>query len=467
MRLALLTPHARLAWLLGALIVLSCGIALGAHLLNTPYIRLVADDFCFGYHVQGRGVLGTFSFYYSDWMGRYTTLLFSGGVAALPGAERWLMWPSWGALWAAQSALLWQLGAGVGLARRGPLALTGGLMLTYVAIVLSHNRTQSYYWIGGLANYVYPFVLLSVALAAGVWAVRAPRPRSAFWGAGAFGGLCLFLAAGTGENYTVTQLMLLIAGLVAVRDHPRPRALLLVGVFVTLLGLLIVAAAPGNANRLAAENPDPLQGPLVVAHAGRYALSMLAASLNPLSPLRLAAWVMTFGVFWWAMHSAGPRRGPRWVRYRLLGWGALGVGLLWAGMLPVFYGLGGPPPARAMTVPLTILAWWTAGAGALVGMAWSPPRALLLGLCVLALLPLLHAAETMRVRDEWQTFAQAWDIRDENLRQAPPDAEWHIDPLPVSAAQLYRLSALTDDRAHWLNRCMADYYGVASLRAGP
>jgi hypothetical protein len=80
--------------------------------------------------------------------------------------------------------------------------------------------------------------------------------------------------------------------------------------------------------------------------------------------------------------------------------------------------------------------------------------------------PLRSGYNTIHRFDDFRAHAAAWDARDAFIR-AQREAgirDVEVQPLAVSARDVYRLGTLVDDPSYWINICVADAYDIDSIR---
>jgi hypothetical protein len=428
-----------------------------------------ADDFCYAIAAQAHGLWdGTLEFY-GNWTGRF----FSSLLIMLPSA---MAGPDGAALTAAvQGVSLVMLLAVFGLALwtmrllfpRWPWGLALLAAFVFLAAILGNIRSARdlLYWVSGHATYAIP-AILSAGLYVWLHVEAAARRRlSPPW----LAGLCPLVLLVSGANeFTGPGLALIAAAGMALRSRlgarPQPGfhgALIL----AACAGFALVLAAPGNHARLeVAAGGDILE---TIVWAPIYFLNFAALRID--MP----------GFFGWLI-LVWLAAGLYQRRYGRPGDGAPGLvfiplAVLLAYGLTAFaagvFGIGSILPARAQNqVLLTAMVLGTvavAEAARLYGAsleAWlrrrlpalTPGRLAAAGLLLLALSP---------------QALQAWYTA---LVQAPvfeAEARGHLQQLaaaPRERVELEPLSAKPEllvqewiqaDPDHWVNRCVADYFG--------
>ena len=252
--------------------------------------KFAADDWCAVAGVRANGLAAPLALY-DSWSGRYTANLVIGIVGVLGPQLAWVV---------PMLAAAGLLGALLLVLREHPDAAIGAVALL---VIVAPARWQDFGWPTGAASYV-----VGLALAVGVFvAIRRPGLAAAI----------AFLAAGTSETLAVALIAMLAVGL----RFGVPRVVFAGG----LLGLVVMAVAPGNVERAALiERPD-LAGVVVGLTMGIAAIAI---------PLVLAL----------AVRLATGRRAP-----------VVGIVGAMASLVPSAVLIGAAPPDRALIVPFACL----------------------------------------------------------------------------------------------------------------
>ena len=277
-------------------------------------------------------------------------------------------------------------------------------------------------------------------------------------------------------------LAVLLVGLTASSTRRRLLPVVAAALAGALIALLIVVVAPGNHVRqdLLPYHPGLIR---IVTFSIRNAAYIVAkfpiwnpgwALLSVIVPF-LSAW-------WLAPGSTAPRPAASlrrlWAEPWFRGVILLPVGafiLLVAACAPVVYAMDAYPEDRTIFIPqfilvLTAIVWSGLLSTVLRRYRWLPEltaqplswviQALLLGAVLLA--SGFSIANTFRQAPEYQAYARSWDQRANLLVAA------HLNgPSDITVAGLTNRFGIADLQAapdYWVNRCMANYYGLANIR---
>jgi hypothetical protein len=214
----------------------------------------------------------------------------------------------------------------------------------------------------------------------------------------------------------------------------------------SLLALIIEAAAPGNAIRLASFAPPGL--PLRVISATLWNSALFLGDEVARSAIPLAVVFFASALFA-PMPSVGWPDSP-----------ALILASTVAAQFITQATLSAPPPPQSLIVPHFFIAIGVAILGAAMGTR-IPHRALAIALVVAIVSGLLVSAyRNVRIVSSERAFARRWDALDAALRRGPRTPRMVSAPETVDG-----LSFITSDERHWANRCVADYYRLPSIRS--
>jgi membrane protease YdiL (CAAX protease family) len=150
--------------------------------------------------------------------------------------------------------------------------------------------------------------------------------------------------------------------------------------------------------------------------------------------------------------------------------------LMWSTIAPYEFAVSSYPDARVlvttMFVLITALVVWGANLGNLLArfpwMRSAPATAVALLLAVVLAVGLVATSRsatlaTLGQAEAARAYAQSWDTRDGNLRQAAAAGAGL-----VPAASLRHMGGLAEigrDPEEWINRCVAGTYGVGAVVA--
>ncbi|HEX7421388.1 MAG TPA: DUF6056 family protein [Thermoanaerobaculia bacterium] len=335
--------------------------------------------------------------------------------------------------------------------------LAGALVFVAVIISVAPDSDQPLIWLLGLVTYGVPIVcatwMAALILRQAASGGQAPPPVRTGEGAWpppllAAVAVLAFVAGGCSEVAAAAQVIFLT---MLAPFAKRVRPLLIAAALASAAALLIECLSGGNAIRRALFEPLPIPAAAVKAIADT-PLMLSTLMMQGIAPFLLL-------IVFFAFASDGPKRPSR----------ALAISALLS-TLPItamtlfggLYGTGHLPWARVQFVPV---AYTTAAlvfatlavplpGRASVALAFTLAVALLIGVDVLS----TSAAHVQTIRDARQ-FALTADQIDDAARHGRGAA------LVVRAPREYQLlEFVSPDPDHWTNRCMANYYGLTSIR---
>jgi hypothetical protein len=454
---------------------IATAIVLLTYLALALFATPAADDYCYAVRARVLGFLPAQAVLYQKWSGRYTgTLLLSAlGVTDM---ERIYPLVADAALVLTCLAML-ALVAVVAAERLGlgrTLLAAGVLTALYLAGL--PDVAQAIYWASGSLTYQAGNVGLTFLAAVLIYRERHAHHwalRSALWIAGA---ALVMLVQGTNDLTMLLTTFVLGAGALCAFRARRGSVGFWTGLLVVALVAGVVSGlAPGNFARAAAEATGPRLRPQ----------PLLAAVLFlPWTVLRAAYWLSSLGL--WAatmlwldtgLPSARARlyrHGRFDRRYLLVPAAALGayLALSFLGFLVNRH----PLPERAESVlwlffllawfpSATILTHWLAGDG----LARYAGRLRVPALLLLAV-SLLGAPNNFEAfKDAYRGYRYYREMaeRREVIRaaKASGQADVVVPSLSRPPRSLMATEVTTDPHNH-RNACLAEYYGLRSIRLG-
>ena len=219
-----------------------------------PFVTLATyshpffDDYGTALEIKRTGFTYYYTSLYQNWTGRYAFLLANmmhplrfGGLRAYQFTAGVLVMGLVGSCY----GLSWSLTTGLPLRQANRLALGSGLVVAMLALLPS--PAEGFYWVVGGYNYLLPIMVGFGGLAAGCgYAATLGRPH---WQwlllAGIFGSAALF----PGFSEFSACLSLLVAGSSLIA-FPRASWLYRGAAVVSVVGAVVMLAAPGNLGRL-------------------------------------------------------------------------------------------------------------------------------------------------------------------------------------------------------------------------
>jgi hypothetical protein len=477
-------------------ISVSLTIAFLGALLAFAYVgrftRYMADDYCIAVELQHDGFMKAQTIWYTTWTGKFS-LMFALSVAELIGPAIVPFLPLLALIvWLAGT--IWSVNQ-IALMAKWPRPLTTSFLLSgfviFATLNSAHNLVQSFYWQTGMLGYMPPLIFLTISIGLLSYVIRRrlqDRPALLLVMVSA---VMTVFAGGLSEVYAVLQTGALLLALIAFWIFPSPslkRAALfplVANLTGSLIGLLVVALAPGNYVRQSSFLPPPHLIALIRLSlfntAGFVGYTIYLAPLTTLLMVLLPA---LFGGYVQSLHSKPtPDFDSRTVRRLLRLLPVIGFVLLFICFVPGVYATSGMIPERARIIPQFVFILTTAVWSYFAGMALlrrfsvrlqTPSPGLTAGFVVIAVLlflpPLVAIRRTLKLVPGASASALAWDQDDREIRAAKARGLMDLT-IPVAADVESRLGArrtelqIQRDPQDWKNRCMADYYGINSIKA--
>jgi hypothetical protein len=457
-----------------AALVAALLIPLGLMAYLGHFSRYIADDYCWAGQMRVLEPFQAFSNWYTTTEGRFThmvlkTVLYSSGWQTAAVMPTLIL-----GLWIC--AAIWTFYPICRLLRlREPRfgAVIAGLLFIYVCLDGAPSITQSLYWLGASIPYTLPLALFTLYLGVFIRALQQPRTPVWTYIVTAVG---LFLLAGLSETYAVFQIAVLglLTGVFWFSASPvRLRAVRLLGFgeVVTLIGLLIIVAAPGNAVRQAAFPPH-LPLPDLAIRTLRIVAAFFATDVLIFAPRAILVGLLGSSFIVFALRpQAMPFLHPRRVRL-LLGATLLGALVLFAACIaPPIYATSVAPAPRVYMLShfvLVALAFIWGGLMVLSLRRVKPlsPRFLIGTAALLILLgPLYTTIGLINDIPQFSTYASEWDAHDAEIRAAVQQGtkSYMIRLLSYDIGEQAGLEIISPDSQNWVNQCAAQYYGLAAL----
>ena len=413
--------------------------------------RYWADDYCFAAMVRTSGMLGAQADWYRTWTGRFAATFVASAAGWMPvAAADWipaLLLVAW------VGGLAWAIGE---LLPDGAdslaLAVALALGLAVAVLALAPARAQDVAWLTGAASYLLPLVLATPVVGLLLRARKGTRGRSSLLVAG----LLALLAAGCSETFTGMELGGFAAAVALCFALPAMHPARWVAVAALLgaaAGAVIVAAAPGNANRIAA-----LHTTSSLAHLIDPALLLVPADIRQLvahapAVLPLAA----------LLGAAAAQLLPRVVlkqpaRICLLGL-LVSLVMAYGALAPGAYN-NVSPPSRSLLELAVVLVAASAGAGfvlcaGLRGRVQPVGGAVLL-LTMVALVATFPGQPAPLDRlDSARAAAAQWDASDRVVRAAVAAGKETVTVPRIPSGPL-----LDGLEVAWVRDCAQRYYGI-------
>jgi hypothetical protein len=464
-------------------VLLAIGIvAFGMALILYAYLgifsRYYADDFCLTSGFLASGFWKSQIDLYTSWSPR-----FAG--AFLINIQAWTVLVVF--LWIL--ALTWAIGqAGRTSRLKIPIALAVLLAegLVFFTILEAPQQYQSIYWRIGLITYTLPLVFLALLIGLTFNRFRKSDPVHLPWGGSVACAALAFFAGGFSESYVALQTGMLAMAFLAVwlvtYTPSRRNSRVLVGAALvgSLLALLVVVIAPGNAVRLLAMPVRPHLFQLIrMAVTNAFLFIYISLKDNAFQNILAVLTPMLITFAFYARDKSLPRLRPSLLTLVLFLAPITAALLILAVCTPSAFAESSYPEARVLIEARFIWVTLTLFEGTLIGMIlsqlhqWaqeSAPRLLQYFAAVLflflSLYPLYDARKTYLEISVYHSRAVAWDAHNALIRASLQQGVMDVniqDSQARSFDEFSGLSDLTSDPGNWVNQCAASFYGLHHL----
>ena len=471
----------------GIVLGVSMMIPLGVHAYMGGFARYIADDFCTLGTLRRLGFIGSQVNWYENWSGRFS-FTFIVNLTQLAGPKLTPILPalalaSW-LLVVTCLILRWQRWLRTTTSIILAFALSG--LVIFATLEGSPNVYQSLYWQTGMLTYSFPLILITSYLG---WllffADGLPDKVRPSWAIPA-SGAATFVFGGFSETYVSVQTALLIAlfilSTIMLKGKKRRQVISFLGVGIvgSVLAMLVIVLAPGNLVRrsLMPPSPDLL---LLIKKSLKdvYIFSVISFRSQPFIVVLSVFVPALVGFLTFPECSAKkPSYSGDWILwlFPLVVIPVLTAVLILASIMPSEYAISSYPDGRVLIMPAYFLflgmALWGLSLGSrlrsliVIKKEWILfATSLVFGLSVCALL-VFGFVSSWTLIDQVpiaRQYAQAWDKRDWTLKNI---AEAQDEPVAVpSLKHMGFLAEIGYDPNEWINRCVAQAYGVDAVVA--
>ena len=467
------------------LLAVSFIMAIVAYAYLGSYSRYMADDYFVPPFVEKNGLLGAQIHWYRGWTGRFS-FAFVADLLALLGPATARFVPGFLlTLWFA--AAVWAIAEVCSLSGKcsRPRVLLFAAFVIFATLETAPNLSQSLYWQNSALTHVTPFIPLALFVAVITRGARETNSRYSRRLYLVCAGVLTLVAGGFSDAFAVLQPLALILSTLGVQVaanadlRSRLRPFLLAGLIGSILALIIVAGAPGNSSRMAFF-PRQLGAWGILRSSALYSVRFAGKLILTHPIIALASLTLPLLI---RVRDFAENDPPLWNRRQcislllitpaavfLLIMCCIGLG---------FYALSVMPPERALILLCLILiggmlVWSRAAGEYLLGrfVTVSPKIRLASTLVLLSLVLFsqLSFFSILGTRAKARGFAADWDREDSELKTAKQNGVTDVAVQQIGDFQS-RIGRgpsdlhLRTDSSFWINRTVAKYYGLTSVRA--
>lgn len=437
-----------------------------------------ADDYCLSVDTRDAGFWDMQVRSYLGWTGRYSAILLESIVVQfdLIAVYRWFALSTLIATVLSIGALVRAV-CGPGVTRLHVALLT----VTAAAVFAGGlpSTVEAFYWLPGQASYQWGVIVYFWWVALLIQLARGGRVSPP--GASRLAVLIVLTLLAPGFNEIMAPM--LVATIVAFLAANRWRPFVSERLLLTLLAVVVVLTAvsflaPGNANRSSVYPDIPSRhnlGFALVETARQTMRFILRFGAYP------ALWLGAVLAWWWGSRLARPAIEPfDRASMRLVVLAGL-VGIIYLTLFPVYWEYGEvnyTGEGRTYNVTYVVLCalivfvvWWLLSAVADRVHRLDPRRraagdAVFATVAIALAVLMILTPTTLSVIEAFRTapaYLAAERERVAVLAESPRTGVVFVDAMTIRPANLY-WGDIQTDTSHWINICVARYFGLESVR---
>lgn len=471
------------------LILLACivfAIPIVGYTLNGSYMRYSGDDYCDTARLVKYGFWGAFKSYYLNEGGRFSGVLLAEVIGTFEPKVNGVLPGLVILLWLGSLAYTIRMGAKfTSFAPSWLEILLGSEFLIFMTLYQAPDLPQDLYWRTGMLAYLFPLVLTTFVAALVLNFILRERVSPYALLLVAF---LAFLAGGFSEsavalNGGLWALAFLSSWIIRrIKIDWASNAIWYCGSALvgTLIAVLIIFIAPGNAVRQLHDNWSRTLNPLLITSLSfQFTWNFIRGSLLGMPiPVVLSFIYPALLVFFLASRaSITPWRFDKQKIVKFLLMPVACYLLMMCSMAPSVFAYTLYPEPRVLLLARFMMVIPLIGMGCLVGYALAAlfqrlifkPSHVVLGiffllLCGSSIYPVYATRKILAVTPLYQKWASFWDARDQEIRLDKQKGILDVAVVKIDHVIPW-VGELSPDSGYWYNRCAAQYYGVNSISA--
>jgi hypothetical protein len=357
-------------------------------------------------------------------------------------------------------------------------------LIVLFTLIEAPNQFQILYWRIGLVSYTVPMVFFPILTGALLFCARKVIPQRNPFGCMLVCALVAFMGGGFSETYVTLQTSMIGLAMLFVlawvkNQERRKWMLLLSGALAgSLLSMLIIIVAPGNANRIA----------LMPAHPDFFSLahmSIVNAFLFTYTYLKtnsfliviLLSLTMLIAYTHFTVNKNTLRLRPTTLVLTIFLAPVIAFILVIAVCIPSAYAESSMPDGRVLVEAVFILILMIMVEGFFVGASLSqlhqlsddpvPLKLELFSAVLMAAIlvyPLYDTYRTYQKIPEYRALSITWDRQDAKIRAARLSGEFIVTIKGFNVPG--NLAEFQVDPGNWVNQCAASFYDVDQIKVG-
>lgn len=352
--------------------------------------------------------------------------------------------------------------------------------IVFFSVWQAPNRFQTFFWRSSMAAHFAPLVFMPL-LGGFILSRINSAQKPSFW-TSLFVLLASFLVGGFSEPPTATMIVIIILLIPIVwrwSDEVKRRSSIILLSYClagSLLAFFAIFLSPGNVSHGKTSLAELL---VTFTQTIRYTLDFLDDTVRTLPlPSLLSILTTFFAFFMFFINAENWSPTPQRRRQIWIGLGIVVVVqfiLIAASFAPSAYGQS-YPAERARFLGRLIMTTALLLGGALLGALCAGLAAVTFrrqavfllssfAFLVLAFYPFRAGMSLVAEIPEYRQWASPWDLRETEIYRsiAMGERDLVVRLLPTKEG----IKEIDGDARHWVNQCVADYYGVNSVRSIP
>lgn len=448
------------------------------------FTRFIADDFCYATPVIQQGLFQGFLTFFNYWSGRYSTIF----ITQL-GSGSWYLFPSILpliliiALFISLFYFYQQLFQIFHMSENKRYPILTSFASLFFFLLMAPNRYEILDWMNGSITYTGPLIVMFFLISWLIRIIHVPDLKKP-WLTGVGIALLSFIGSGFSEANTallITSLSILcLFSLLFIKKGKKWQTLRwkLVALAGSIIGLTIMVLAPGNEVRKGILNLDPPNIFEMVTTSLQFSWDFIIDTLKtkPVPTLILVSFCLLIGYIAYqkdSNHSSYQFKKMDILPFFLIP--IISFALYLSVIAPSVYFQSAYPADRTLSGAMFIFIISISFFGLFLGNLfkilsgkliphWQKP----LTICSMVLLLFVSAypirAAILNIPDIQETiqFGQAWDLRHTMIKNAVTQTQFDL-VVPKNIGP-HGMQDLNDDPAFFVNICMAQYYGLSSIR---
>lgn len=444
-------------------------LALLFYSYTSLFSRFILDDFCMGQTLVEKGFWSAQSWWYLNFIGRYSFTFFIHIFVGLgPRGARYapsvflivliisLFFIIFSNFYKKANTLKLVLGS-----------ILSATSISFSILYLAPEVSESFDWVVGMTTYFLPIVFFSLVLMIFSFLINFKYKQLTTRLLIGLFSLLVVITAGFSESFTVVACVFwaissLVLYVYRSKIPKKSLKLSILALIVSFVSLLIVVVAPGN-NIRKSYFPKP-QSPSIVA----------VQSINETVTFTTTSILNTKTSFILVFISAiilallvGKKLKAEKASLIFI-WVSIVVSILiFCSYFPPIYSLSNLPPERVLIIPVFILVVYVFLSGYIFGR-WLLvlPSKFLTAICILILIisviavfkvPLTTKTQLENNITKKSAFAEGFDKLDSDIRQKVASGQTEYIAAPIPFTNNHEATQISDP-THWINKCVAGYY---------